>query len=69
MPQGSYYDENGKLVWKFDICTEFDCNIEFAKQNKCDCKGDFTKEPCLFLDCHQEMNFDQPEDPGPVEEP
>lgn len=54
MPQGSRYDENGKLLWKFDICIEFDCNMEYAKV---DCKCDFTKKPCLFLGEHEELNL------------
>ena len=58
MPQGSTYDAEGNLVWRYDICTEFDCNVQFANKRKCDCKGDFTKEPCMFLGAHIEMNLD-----------
>lgn len=59
MPQGSRYDENGKLIWKFDICTEFDCEPDFAK---CDCKWDFTKKPCIFLGEHEELNINSRQD-------
>jgi len=54
MPQGSTYDEKGNLVWKFDICCEFDCNEEYAKV---DCKSDFTKPPCIFHGEHRELNL------------
>lgn len=57
MPQGSRYDENGKLLWQFDICIEFDCNTEYAASRGCNCGGDFTKEPCMFLDEHEELNL------------
>lgn len=57
MPQGSKYDEEGNLVWQFDICTEFDCTIEYAKRHGHDCGGDFTKKPCMFLGEHKVMNL------------
>lgn len=57
MPQGSRYDENGKLLWQFDICTEFDCNTDYAKTCGVDCGGDFTKKPCMFLREHEELNL------------
>lgn len=52
MPQGSTAE------WKFDICCEFDCNVEFAAGRGIDCKGDFTKKPCMFLGEHEELNRD-----------
>jgi hypothetical protein len=64
MPQGSLYDAEGNLIWQFDICTEFDCNVEYANSQGCDCKGDFTKEPCNFYGEHLQLN--QP--PTTVEE-
>ena len=67
MPQGSKYDENGKLIWKFDICCEFDCNTKYAKENKIDCGGDFTKPPCMFYGEHKELNL-EPEYDGPEPE-
>jgi len=54
MPQGNRYDAEGNLLWKFDICIEFDCSEKFAKV---DCKCDFTKKPCLFLAQHEELNL------------
>lgn len=59
MSQGSFRDEHGKLIWQFDICCEFDCNIEFANKNGRDCKGDFTKKPCMFHGEHLEMNVNK----------
>lgn len=49
-------------VWKFDICDEFDCTIEYAKSCGADCKGDFTKKPCIFLGEHNELNLEPHED-------
>jgi hypothetical protein len=63
MPQGSYYDKDGKLIWKFDICIEFDCNQEYVKKDYgIVCGGDFTKKPCMFLGEHVELNRPQPGD-------
>ena len=59
MPQSSSVDENGKVIWKFDICCEFDCSVDFAKKHGCDCKGDFTKPPCMFYGEHQELNLEK----------
>ena len=59
MPQGSHYDAEGNLIWKFDICCEFDCNQEFAGV---ECEGDFTKEPCIFVGEHKEMNLKEVEE-------
>ena len=56
MPQGNKVDENGVEIWPYDICCEFDCNIEYAKKNGIDCKGDFTKPPCMFNGEHEELN-------------
>lgn len=68
MPQGSFYDAEGNLVWKFDICVEFDCNEEFAKTQGCICGGDFTRKPCMFNGEHLEMNVNpEPEIPDPFE--
>lgn len=58
MPQGSLYDAEGNVIWKYDICCEFDCNIEYAAKRNRDCKGDFTKDPCIFLGEHKEMNLE-----------
>ena len=58
MPQGSLYDAEGNLVWKFDICCEFDCNEEFAMKRGVNCEGDFTKKPCMFLGEHVELNLE-----------
>lgn len=57
MPQGNIVDEKNEVIWNYDICYEFDCDIEYAKDRGCDCKGDFTKEPCLFYDEHRELNL------------
>lgn len=62
MPQGSVLDKDGKTVWRFDICCEFDCNIEYANKRGADCKGDFTKRPCIFLGEHQAMNLEDSDD-------
>lgn len=58
MPQGSKLDENGKVIWPYDICCEFDCGIDYAMKNGADCKGDFTKKPCLFLGEHKYLNLE-----------
>ena len=60
MPQGQLKDENGNTVWPFNICTEFDCNEEFANKNDCQCGGDFTTRPCLFYGEHIELNNPTP---------
>jgi hypothetical protein len=57
MPQGNVVDENGKEVWPYDICCEFDCNVEFANKQGCDCKGDFTNKPCMFNGEHRLLNL------------
>lgn len=57
MPQGQVVDENGKVIWKFDICCEFDCNVEYAEEQGVRCNGDFTKKPCMFLGEHEELNL------------
>ena len=62
MPQGSRY-KDGKLEWPFDICIEFDCNIEYAKSCGRDCKGDFTKPPCMFLGEHKALNLEDETSP------
>ena len=64
MPQGRVVDENGKVIWEFDICVEFDCNIEYANSCNRDCKGDFTKKPCMFFGEHLELNQPQATDRG-----
>jgi hypothetical protein len=56
MPQGSKLDENGNVIWPYDICCEFDCNIEHAARYGVNCGGDFTKPPCMFLGEHKELN-------------
>lgn len=62
MPQGNVVDEKGKVIWDFDICCEFDCDIEYAEKRNCDCKGDFTRKPCLFYFEHQKLNLKEKED-------
>lgn len=45
------------MAWSFNICSEFDCNQEYAAKYGAKCGGDFTKEPCLFLGEHKELNM------------
>lgn len=61
MPQGSLYDSEGNIIWKYDICTEFDCNEEYANKNGIECKSNFTKKPCMFHGEHIEMNLKEGE--------
>ena len=63
MPQGNVVDKDGKEIWQYDICCEFDCNIEYAnKICKIDCKGDFTKPPCMFFGEHRYLNLKEGQD-------
>jgi len=62
MPQGSVVDKDGKTIWKYDICCEFDCNIEFAESRGAKCDGDFTKRPCIFLGEHEYLNIETEKD-------
>lgn len=57
MPQGNVVDKDGKEIWAFDICCEFDCGIEYASKRGADCKGAFTKKPCIFYGEHVELNL------------
>ena len=47
-----------KKEW-MHICSEFDCNVVYAKEKGNDCKGSFWKKECFFYGEHEQLNCDK----------